>query len=157
MRSEKTEALLVKVREAVAEARRGGVTVEACLHDAALAAVDKGAYGVPSPAARRLADRYACTDQDEAACRVCGCTDEAACPGGCHWIPDPTGQGDLCSRCAGAVVRVTVEDLETGETSVRGVPAGNYGFVATEPCTYEVVPLAGGKHRITVYGVQDGT
>ena len=35
------------------------------------------------------------------ACRVCGCTDEAACEGGCFWIEDPEG-GDLCSNCAGA-------------------------------------------------------
>ncbi len=27
-------------------------------------------------------------------CRVCGCTEEEACPGGCHWlIPG------LCSQC----------------------------------------------------------
>ena len=32
-------------------------------------------------------------------CRVCGCTDERACEGGCSWVPDPEG-GDLCSRCA---------------------------------------------------------
>jgi hypothetical protein len=29
------------------------------------------------------------------ACRVCGCTDAAACPGGCRWVED-----DLCSVCA---------------------------------------------------------
>lgn len=29
-----------------------------------------------------------------AACRVCGCTELAACPGGCWWVAD-----DLCSRC----------------------------------------------------------
>lgn len=28
-------------------------------------------------------------------CRVCGCTDERACPGGCEWV-----EPDLCSRCA---------------------------------------------------------
>lgn len=41
-------------------------------------------------------------DQDDHApsCRVCGCTDERACPGGCQWIPDPTMTGDLCNRCA---------------------------------------------------------
>lgn len=27
-------------------------------------------------------------------CRVCGCTDYQACPGGCHWVED-----DLCSSC----------------------------------------------------------
>lgn len=33
------------------------------------------------------------------ACRVCGCTEENACDGGCYWVDDPEG-GDLCSRCA---------------------------------------------------------
>lgn len=28
------------------------------------------------------------------ACRVCGCIDEQACPGGCHWVGP-----DLCSAC----------------------------------------------------------
>ena len=28
-------------------------------------------------------------------CRVCGCTDDKACPGGCYWVED-----DLCSQCA---------------------------------------------------------
>jgi hypothetical protein len=28
-------------------------------------------------------------------CRVCGCTDERACPGGCVWA-----EPNLCSRCA---------------------------------------------------------
>lgn len=28
-------------------------------------------------------------------CRVCGCTEDRACPGGCFWI-----EPDLCSRCA---------------------------------------------------------
>jgi hypothetical protein len=29
------------------------------------------------------------------ACRVCGCTDDRACPGGCWWV-----EADLCSSCA---------------------------------------------------------
>lgn len=29
-------------------------------------------------------------------CRVCGCTERNACPGGCHWV-----EWDLCSECAG--------------------------------------------------------
>jgi len=32
---------------------------------------------------------------DIRACRVCGCTDDSACPDGCSWIED-----DLCSACA---------------------------------------------------------
>jgi hypothetical protein len=35
----------------------------------------------------------------EPRCRVCGCTDEQACAGGCFWVEDPEGLGDLCSRC----------------------------------------------------------
>ncbi|HWN95036.1 MAG TPA: hypothetical protein VNT99_08385 [Methylomirabilota bacterium] len=30
-------------------------------------------------------------------CRVCGCTNEMACPGGCHWVEE-----NLCSACAPA-------------------------------------------------------
>jgi len=32
---------------------------------------------------------------DEGTCRVCGCTNERACPGGCVWA-----EPNLCSRCA---------------------------------------------------------
>ncbi len=30
------------------------------------------------------------------ACRVCGCTDDHACPGGCWWA-----EPGLCNRCVG--------------------------------------------------------
>ncbi len=30
-------------------------------------------------------------------CRICGCTNHEACPGGCEWV-----EADLCSRCAEA-------------------------------------------------------
>lgn len=33
------------------------------------------------------------------ACRVCGCTDSAACDDGCNWV-----EADLCSRCVDAAV-----------------------------------------------------
>lgn len=39
-------------------------------------------------------------DPEVLACRICGCTEERACPGGCYWVPDPTLAGELCSRCA---------------------------------------------------------
>lgn len=32
---------------------------------------------------------------EPASCRVCGCTDERACAGGCSWV-----EADLCSACA---------------------------------------------------------
>ena len=38
-------------------------------------------------------------EQEIARCRVCGCTDEQACDGGCWWVKDPRGMGDLCSTC----------------------------------------------------------
>ena len=41
-------------------------------------------------------------DQDVPRCRVCGCTDERPCPGGCSWVEDPEGgeRWQLCSACA---------------------------------------------------------
>lgn len=37
-------------------------------------------------------------------CRVCGCTDDHACPGGCAWVR--RAKPPLCTACAG-----TAEDL----------------------------------------------
>lgn len=31
-------------------------------------------------------------------CRICGCTDDHACPGGCYWVEE-----DLCSECVGKI------------------------------------------------------
>ena len=33
--------------------------------------------------------------EEKQKCRVCGCTWERACPGGCYWV-----EHDLCSACA---------------------------------------------------------
>lgn len=35
--------------------------------------------------------------QDLRRCRICGCTDDNACMGGCYWVED-----DLCSSCVSA-------------------------------------------------------
>jgi len=32
--------------------------------------------------------------EEKQKCRVCGCTDEKACEGGCHWVAF-----DLCNVC----------------------------------------------------------
>ena len=38
-------------------------------------------------------------ETSESSCRVCGCTEDRACPGGCYWADvDHT----LCSECVGA-------------------------------------------------------
>lgn len=34
--------------------------------------------------------------EDESVCRVCGCTWNNACDGGCYWV-----ESDLCSQCVG--------------------------------------------------------
>lgn len=37
--------------------------------------------------------------EDVPRCRVCGCTEDEPCEGGCYWVEDPEGLGELCSRC----------------------------------------------------------
>lgn len=36
-------------------------------------------------------------------CQYCGCTDEQACSGGCHWVAD-----DVCSACVPKHVRYLI-------------------------------------------------
>lgn len=40
------------------------------------------------------------------ACWLCGCTDAVGCPGGCSWVVDPVGIGDLCSACEDQAARI---------------------------------------------------
>ena len=62
-------------------------------------------HTIPEPAAAadpaRLREGSGAPAAGEAAasarnCRICGCTDDRACAGGCHWVAP-----GLCSRCAG--------------------------------------------------------
>lgn len=74
--------------------------------DAAPVSVD---IGVSSNAPQELLDRVTAMAEDLdrlgidvtlemiRTCRVCGCTDERACLGGCWWLDD---QDDVCSSCA---------------------------------------------------------
>jgi ParB/RepB/Spo0J family partition protein len=39
-------------------------------------------------------------EDDVARCRVCSCSEDEPCEGGCEWVEDPLDLGDLCSRCA---------------------------------------------------------
>jgi len=41
-------------------------------------------------------------------CRVCGCTETDACPGGCQWAP---GEPDLCSVCDQAALALSDWEL----------------------------------------------
>lgn len=77
----------------------------------------------------------------EVRCRVCGCTDEAACPGGCWWVPDPLGAGDLCSVCVGNCVGAdTTAVLAAALTSLA---AARRGLASTA----EATAAAGGHAR----------
>ncbi|RCG27228.1 hypothetical protein DQ384_26275 [Sphaerisporangium album] len=49
-------------------------------------------------------------DVEVATCRLCGCTEDAACEGGCCWVPNGLGV-DLCSACVGRV-RELIDELD---------------------------------------------
>ena len=38
-------------------------------------------------------------------CRVCGCTEIDACPGGCGWVP---GEENLCTTCGEAARAILI-------------------------------------------------
>lgn len=46
-------------------------------------------------------------------CRVCGCTQNRACPGGCHWVEE-----DLCSSCSIIVIKLTIVSYVTKDKVV---------------------------------------
>jgi hypothetical protein len=50
-------------------------------------------------------------------CRICRCTDDAACAGGCSWAEDPERLGHLCSSCLLLVL------LEMATPAALGVSA----------------------------------
>ena len=55
----------------------------------------KAARGAKKTAKRARAKADKRTDEgDVARCRVCGCTEQNGCPGGCSWL-----EPDLCDRC----------------------------------------------------------
>ncbi|WP_431977625.1 hypothetical protein [Micromonospora haikouensis] len=83
-------------------------------------AVDRGSLPLDTHAAleRKLHAAGARFDPNTARCRVCGCTEDTACIGGCQWAPDvqqlaagfdPT-TGDLCTRCLAAAPAPEVRD-----------------------------------------------
>ncbi|WP_328384291.1 hypothetical protein OHQ88_34150 (plasmid) [Micromonospora zamorensis] len=80
------------------------------LHTEGLA-IDRGSLRLETAAALerqlRASGRVVDVDPDAARCRLCGCTENAACLGGCQWVTnteqiaaglDPM-TGDLCTAC----------------------------------------------------------
>ncbi len=50
-------------------------------------------------------------------------------------------------------IRITVEDLETGETETRDVPSGDYFLVTTEPAhVAHINTFANGTQVVTIKG-----
>lgn len=49
-------------------------------------------------------------------------------------------------------VKVSVLDLETGDTEEAIVPVGDYVIIAVEPAFYEIQTHENGTHVITVKG-----
>mgnify|MGYP001444870064 FL=1 len=83
--------------------------------------VDPDDPGAPAWDEQATHDRYARlarlaeTETVEASCRLCGCTSDHPCEGGCHWVPNSLG-ADVCSVC---VERLTEPDAEPQSETLR--------------------------------------
>lgn len=44
-------------------------------------------------------------DEQARTCRVCGCTEDEPCEGGCAWVVDGSLEIDLCTACAWSIAR----------------------------------------------------
>lgn len=74
------------------------------------------------------------------ACSGCGCTDSAACPGGCWWV---SYNPPLCSTCAAkAGTMLDAGDLEPGVYLNEAGDAGDVrsGMFGAERCPASQVP-----------------
>ncbi|GAA3172244.1 hypothetical protein [Nonomuraea salmonea] len=84
---------------------------------------------------------------DPPACRVCGCTDERACPGGCAWVSDPFVLSDLCSACwerSGGYVGDVLVDVKLAPPGTT--PAGGeHSYADTIRMIDEVMRGGGGR------------
>ncbi len=62
----------------------------------ALEAAEEVTEETPATVPDEISDALEVAEEvpEEAVCRVCGCTDNHACPDGCYWV-----EPDLCSQC----------------------------------------------------------
>lgn len=51
---------------------------------------------------------HTCNKVHERKCRVCGCTEDHACRGGCYWVSE-----DLCSACVDTEEAAEIECKNT--------------------------------------------
>ncbi|MGW5736960.1 MULTISPECIES: hypothetical protein [Streptomyces] len=83
------------------------VTVQAAAHPVPLgSSVLAAVPSIVSPQAAPVVQTDGQDEAGEAVCARCGCTENAACEGGCHWVPN-AWMVDLCSAC------VSLEELAT--------------------------------------------
>lgn len=64
-------------------------------------------------------------------CAACGCTQDNACPGGCHWQPTARME-DLCSACVGPDGLCTTPDCGTPATDLDTSDPSVYGWQLLE-------------------------
>ncbi|WP_405925476.1 hypothetical protein [Streptomyces sp. NBC_00035] len=83
--------------------------------------------------------------EDEGRCVRCGCTDNAACEGGCYWVSN-LQLVDLCSACA------TAEELATMSIIPAEVPDGEQLPAAADTPEPAPIPRLASPlmHRIAV-------
>ncbi|MEU9887920.1 hypothetical protein [Sphaerisporangium sp. NPDC051011] len=105
----------------------GPVTSSEALRGAELLTMRaRRALGGAGPTVQEVRERWplvelAREDVQVATCRLCGCTEGAACEGGCVWVPNLFGV-DLCSACV-EQVRVLIGELDAAaEASSDGAP-----------------------------------
>jgi len=69
-------------------------------------------------------------DKDPRFCKVCGCSSDHACPGGCHWVTD-----DLCSNCVFSIF--TCEATVSPNESLEPID-GTSDYLADEITSEEI-------------------
>ena len=76
-----------------------------------------------------------------AMCLVCGCLENAACPGGCSWVINPLNT-DLCSACFGRAPAQAWEDLAAAGYGTPQSTPGRDSWLVTEAMRGVPVPDA---------------
>ncbi|MCX5070870.1 hypothetical protein OOJ91_34040 [Micromonospora lupini] len=140
-------------------------------------AIDRGSLRLETAAALerllRASGQVVDVDPDAARCRLCGCTEDAACLGGCQWVTDAEQiaagldpmTGDLCTAClmqapdsaVDHAIRALVRAIRTRtpiDFQGEPVPAWLQHIIANElGQTMPVAPL----HQTEVYRLPAGS
>ncbi|HXG03239.1 MAG TPA: hypothetical protein VNO23_07520 [Candidatus Binatia bacterium] len=91
-----------------------------------------------------ILDELAGDQPGEASCVLCGCTENAACPGGCRWVPNMLGV-DVCSDCVEQLAQaVAADQIVINRADFAGYIdsfLGKLGFAAPETIPARVEQL----------------